>query len=32
MIAVNIGDIVASRQLVNQDQWLSPLKTLFIFI
>ncbi len=29
MIAVIIGDIVASRQLSNQDQWLSPLKTLF---
>lgn len=29
MIAVITGDIVASRKLINQDKWLSPLKNLF---
>jgi len=29
MIAVITGDIVASRKLVNQEKWLSPLKNLF---
>lgn len=29
MVAVISGDIIASRKLVNQDKWLSPLKSLF---
>jgi len=29
MIAVITGDIIASRKLVNQEKWLSPLKNLF---
>jgi hypothetical protein len=29
MIAVITGDIVASRKLVDQEKWLSPLKHLF---
>lgn len=29
MIAVITGDIIASRKLVNQDKWLTPLKKLF---
>jgi hypothetical protein len=29
MIAVLTGDIVASRKLINQEKWLSPLKELF---
>lgn len=28
MIAVITGDIIASRKLVNQEKWLSPLKNL----
>lgn len=28
MIAIITGDIIASRKLVNQEKWLSPLKTL----
>ena len=28
MIAVIKGDIIASRTLNNQEQWLQPLKTL----
>jgi hypothetical protein len=28
MIAVITGDIIASRKVVNQDNWLVPLKTL----
>lgn len=29
MIAIITGDIIASRKLVNQEKWLSPLKSLF---
>jgi hypothetical protein len=29
MIAVITGDIIASRKLVNQENWLNPLKKLF---
>lgn len=29
MITVITGDIIASRKLVNQEKWLSPLKNLF---
>ena len=29
MLAVIKGDIIASRKLVNQEKWLSPLKDLF---
>jgi len=29
MIAVITGDIIASRKVLNQDEWLVPLKTLF---
>lgn len=29
MIAVITGDIIASRKLINQENWLSPLKKLF---
>jgi hypothetical protein len=29
MVAVITGDIIASRNLVNQENWLQPLKSLF---
>ena len=29
MIAIITGDIISSRKLVNQEKWLSPLKSLF---
>ncbi len=29
MVAIITGDIIASRKLVNQEKWLSPLKKLF---
>jgi hypothetical protein len=29
MVAIITGDIIASRKLVNQEKWLSPLKNLF---
>lgn len=29
MIAIITGDIIASRKVVNQDEWLLPLKSLF---
>ena len=28
MIAVITGDIIASRKVLNQDEWLVPLKSL----
>jgi len=29
LVAIITGDIIASRKLVNQEKWLSPLKNLF---
>lgn len=29
MVAIITGDIIASRKLVNQEKWLSPLKNIF---
>lgn len=29
MVAIITGDIIASRKLIDQEKWLTPLKNLF---